>query len=152
MSAFNYNIFNLQTYLFNIPIVIRIIDEYAAGQKNPNLEPGCVVSHKIYDYRGVIVHKDSCFQEDENWYLSNQTQPSKQQAWYFVIVDGKKQVTYVAESNLLLDESGKNVLHPMIKLFFSGYHKDLKQYIRNETPWNLESPPDFTPPKPPLSP
>jgi len=165
VSVYNYNIFNLQTSLFNLPIVIRIIVEYPAGQKNPNLEPGCVVSHKIYDYRGVIVHKDSCFQGDENWYLSNHTQPSKQQTWYFVLVDGKQHVTYVAESNLVLDENGKNVIHPMIKLFFSGYQKDLKQYIRNEIPWNPGSPPhslppskpphskppNFPPPKPPIS-
>ena len=145
--------------------MIRILQEYQSGNSPSRVQNGDLITHIKYGYRGVIVHTDPSFQGDETWYLSNETQPSKDQSWYFVLVDGKQQVTYVAEENLKLDENGKNVIHPMIKLFFSGYQKDLKQYIRNEIPWNPGSPPhslppskpphskppNFPPPKPPIS-
>ena len=76
-------------------------------------------------------------------------QPSKEQPWYFVLVDGNQQVTYVAEANLTLDQSRNTVVHPMINLFFSGYDDELKKYIRNDVPWNPGKPPDAPPPSPP---
>ena len=112
-------------------------------------ETGEIVSHKRYEYRGVIVHRDNKFQGDEKWYLSNQTQPGKKQPWYFVLIDDNQQVTYVAETNLTLDNSPKEVNHPMVNLFFSGYDNELKKYIRNEVPWNPGNPPETPPPSPP---
>jgi hemimethylated DNA binding protein len=92
------------------------------------------------------VHSDPSFQGDGNWYLSNQTQPTKDQPWYFTLVDGNQQVTYVAEENLKYDNSANPIVHPMLNLFFSGYDVELKRYSRNNVPWNPGQPPDAPPP------
>ena len=129
--------------------MIRILQEYNSDDDQPKLTTGDIITHKRYGYRGVIVHADSSFQGDENWYLSNQAQPSKKQPWYFVLVAGNQQVTYVAEENLDRDQSANPVVHPMLNLFFSGYDVELNKYTRNDVPWNPGQPPDAPPPLPP---
>jgi heat shock protein HspQ len=129
--------------------VIRILQEYQSEDCPSKFKTGDLITHIKYGYRGLIVHTDPSFQEDQTWYLSNQTQPSKDLPWYFVLVDGKQQVTYVAEENLKLNRSGTEITHPMLDLFFSGYDPKLKRYIRNEVPWNPGDPPDVPPPLPP---
>jgi len=129
--------------------VIHILQEYQSENNPTRLQTGDIITHSKYGYRGVIVHIDPTFQGNENWYLSNQTKPNKKQPWYFVLVDGNQQVTYVAESNLTLDQCEKQVDHPMINLFFSGYDNELKKYIRNEVPWNPGNPPKTPPPSSP---
>ena len=140
--------------------MIHILQEYQSENNPTRLQTGDIITHSKYGYRGVILHIDPTFQGNENWYLSNQTKPIKKQPWYFVLVDGNQQVTYVAESDLTLDQCEKQVDHPMINLFFSGYDDGLKKYIRNEVPWNPgnppknpppSQPPSFTPPEPPSS-
>ena len=129
--------------------MIRIIQELQSDDNPPKFQRGDIIRHRKYGYRGVIVHFDPSFEGDENWYLSNQTQPSKEQPWYFVLVDESQQVTYVAEENLNHDHSGNSVVHPMLNLFFSGFNSELNQYIRNNVPWNPGKPPDAPPPLPP---
>ena len=131
--------------------MIRVINEQSTDRNSQSFKTGDIVNHKTYKYRGVIVHQHLTFKGEDEWYLSNQSQPSKHQPWYFVLVDEIQQVTYVAESNLTLDRLGKHVDHPMINLFFSGYDNELKKYIRNEVPWNPGNPPDTRPPTPPPS-
>ena len=129
--------------------MIRILQDCQSEDNPTKFQTGNIITHKRYGYRGVIVHTDLHFQGDENWYLSNQTQPSKEQSWYFVLVDRNQQVTYVAEQNLYHDNSGILVVHPMLKLFFFGFDAELKRYIRNDVPWNPGQPPDAPPPLPP---
>ena len=129
--------------------MIRVVQECQAEVNQPKFQTGDIMSHIKYGYRGVIVHTDLHFQGDGNWYLSNQTQPTKDQPWYFVLVDENQQVTYVAEENLFLDNCANPVVHPMLNLFFSEYNNDLKRYIRNDVPWNPGQPPDAPPPLPP---
>ena len=129
--------------------MIHILQEYNSNDNQPKLQTGDIITHKKYGYRGVIVHTDLHFQGDETWYLSNQTQPSKEQPWYFVLVAGNQQVTYVAEENLDRDQSANPVVHPMLNLFFSGYDVELNKYTRNDVPWNPGQPPDAPPPLPP---
>ena len=129
--------------------MIRVIEEQPPDRNSHSFETGDIVNHKTYGYRGVIAHKDSNFNGEEQWYLSNQSQPNKHQPWYFVLVDQIQQVTYVAESKLILDQYEKKVNHPMINLFFSRYDNELKKYIRNEVPWNPGNPPETPPPDPP---
>ncbi|MDA8806272.1 heat shock protein HspQ [Opitutales bacterium] len=129
--------------------MIRVINEQSPDRNSLSFKTGDIINHKTYGYRGVIAHKDSTFKGDEQWYLSNQSQPSKHQPWYFVLVDEIQQVTYVAESNLSLDRLGKKVDHAMINLFFSEYDNELKKYIRNEVPWNPGNPPETRPPSSP---
>ena len=140
--------------------MIRVIEEQSPDKNSPSFKTGDIIKHKKYRYRGIIVHQDLTFKGEDEWYLSNQSQPIKHQPWYFVLVDEIQQVTYVAESNLTLDQCEKQVDHPMINLFFSEYDDELKKYIRNEVPWNPGSSPEtpppgptpnFTPPKPPSS-
>jgi len=129
--------------------VIHILQEYNSGDNQPKFTTGDIITHRRYGYRGVIVHIDHHFQGDENWYLSNQTQPNKEQPWYFVLVDENQQVTYVAEENLFLDNCTNPVVHPMLNLFFSGFNSELNKYIRNNVPWNPDNPPDAPPSLPP---
>ena len=140
--------------------MIRVINEQSTDRNSQSFKTGDIVNHKTYKYRGVIVHQHLTFKAEDEWYLSNQSQPSKHQPWYFVLVDEIQHVTYVAESNLKLDRLGKKVDHAMINLFFSEYDDELKKYIRNEVPWNPgnppknpppSQPPSFTPPEPPSS-
>ena len=140
--------------------MIRVINEQSTDRNSQSFKTGDIVNHKTYKYRGVIVHQHLTFKGEDKWYLTNQSQPSKHQPWYFVLVDEIQQVTYVAESNLTLDQCEKQVDHAMINLFFSEYDNELKKYIRNEVPWNPgnppknpppSQPPSFTPPEPPSS-
>jgi len=129
--------------------MIRIIQELQSEDNQPKFQTGDIISHKKYRYCGVIVHIDPIFQGEENWYLSNQTQPSKEQHWYFVLADGNQQVTYVAEKNLHPYNSANPIVHPMLNLFFSGFDAKLNRYIRNGVPLNPGEPPDAPPPFPP---
>ena len=108
--------------------MIRVINEQSPDRNSLSFKTGDIINHKTYGYRGVIVHQHSTFKGEDEWYLSNQSQPSKHQPWYFVLVNEIQQVTYVAESNLTLDRLGKKVDHAMINLFFSEYDNELKKY------------------------
>ena len=129
--------------------MIRVIKEQSPDRNSQSFKTGDIVIHKTYKYRGIIVHQHLTFKGEDKWYLTNQSQPSKHQPWYFVLVDEIQQVTYVAESNLTLDRLGNKVDHAMINLFFSGYDNELKKYIRNEVPWYPGNPPETPPPSPP---
>ena len=129
--------------------MIRVIKEQLPDKKSQACKTGDTIKHRKYGYRGVIVHQDLTFKGEDEWYLSNQSQPSKHQPWYFVLVNEIQQVTYVAASNLILDQYVKKVDHTMINLFFSGYDYELNKYIRNEVPWNPGNPPETPPPSPP---
>ena len=96
---------------------------------------GQLVRHRRYGYRGVVVALTDGFAGSDEWYLKNQTQPAKEQPWYHVLVDGSTSVTYAAQSSLEADESGKEVAHPLVEFFFSGFEGG--RYARNEIPWEL---------------
>ena len=95
--------------------------------------PGQCVCHKRYGYRGIIVDVDEDCTATDSWYYANQTQPSQHQPWYHVLVDGSDQVTYVAENNLLPDESKASVIHPLLSYFFTKTTEG--SYIRNDNIW-----------------
>lgn len=105
-------------------------------ERGPSLfQCGQLVRHKNYGYRGVIVDFDLTCQADEKWYRSNRTQPEKDQPWYHVLVDGSSVTTYAAQANLEEDPSHTEVRHPLIPLYFQGFHKG--SYRRNNVPWSL---------------
>jgi len=106
--------------------------EYQLDQNIPRFEPGQLVKHKKYGYRGVVVAVDGHCRATPEWYFSNKTQPHRNQAWYHVLVDGTSACTYPAEENLLPDD-GPPVEHPLMAIFFSGFEDG--RHIRNETPW-----------------
>jgi heat shock protein HspQ len=98
-----------------------------------NFSEGQLVAHRRYGYRGVIVAFDNSCQADLSWYLANQTQPDRNQPWYHVLVHGSSSCTYVAQENLLTDESGLPISHSLLDAFFNGFAAG--RYLRNESPW-----------------
>ena len=89
------------------------IAKYAIGQ---------LVSHKLFDYRGVIVDVDPFFQGSDEWYEQMaRSRPPKDKPWYRVLVDNATHETYVAERNLETDDSEQPVHHPLIDVFFVGF-------------------------------
>ena len=94
---------------------------------------GQLVKHKRYGYRGVVVDFDMTCQADKLWYESNQTQPTRFQPWYHILVHEASHTTYAAQTNLVADDSGKEVIHPLVPYFFTEFISGL--YIRNDKPW-----------------
>lgn len=129
--------------------MINLNDGYSELPNSPKFEPGQVVEHLKYDYRGLIVALDNTCQATEDWYLTNKTQPDQNQAWYHILVDGAQHVTYVAESNLGLDQIKTPVVHPLLNLFFFGVDEAGNRYLRNDVPFDPGKPPDALPPPPP---
>lgn len=95
--------------------------------------PGQLVKHRRYGYRGVVVACDASCQADEAWYQRNQTQPDRNQPWYHVLVDGSSATTYAAGENLLPDDLGLPIRHPLLDHFFSKF--EAGRYVRNEREW-----------------
>mgnify|MGYP001577433089 FL=1 len=129
--------------------MINLTERFAPLPDKAKFETGEIIKHIRYGYRGVIVDYDSTCQAPEHWYQNNQTQPERHHPWYHVLVDGNQQVTYVAESNLSLDQTELPVVHGMLNIFFSGYDEQKNKYKRNNVPWNPGNPPEAPPPSPP---
>jgi heat shock protein HspQ len=98
-------------------------------------EPGQLVEHVRYAYRGVVVAVDVRCEADDTWYQTNQTQPDRGQPWYHVLVDGRRMNTYVAQSNLRADTTGGPIDHPAVEMFFAAFAEG--RYVRNEREWDL---------------
>ena len=96
-------------------------------------QPGELVRHKRYGYRGVVVDADRTCQASDEWYRSNRTQPARNQPWYHVLVDRSGTSTYPAQTSLLPDETKEPIAHPLIDIFFSGFEDG--RYLRNAQPW-----------------
>jgi heat shock protein HspQ len=96
-------------------------------------EPGQLVRHKAYGYRGEEVDSDPLCRADETWYKANRTQPERQQPWYHVLVDGSSVTTYAAQSNLGPDLHHREIKHPLIPLYFNAFSNG--RYKRNDIPW-----------------
>jgi len=103
------------------------------ASEQPVFEPGQLVCHRRYGYRGVVVDRDEICQAGDEWYLKNQTQPDRNQPWYHVLVDGSSSSTYATSDSLVADPSGLPIEHPLLPYFFSEFKDGI--YIRNENPW-----------------
>lgn len=129
--------------------MINLLSDYSKLPDSLKFDPGDVIFHKKYGYRGVVVDFDITCQAPDAWYQSNQSQPDRNQPWYHILVDGNQQVTYSAQSNLSYDQLDKPVIHPMLNLFFSGHDAEKNKYLRNNIPWDPGNRPDVPPPTPP---
>lgn len=113
------------------------INESFRGEELPDAEPafqpGQLVRHRRYGYRGVVVSTDGHCTADPGWYMKNKTQPDRDQPWYHVLVHESGTVTYAAESSLMDDPTGLPIEHPLIAAFFSDF--DNGRYTRNDQPW-----------------
>jgi heat shock protein HspQ len=84
---------------------------------------GQIVQHKLFDYRGVIFEIDGEFSLTDEWYEEvARSRPPKDQPWYHVLVDNGMHTTYVAERNLVPSDDFREIHHPGLDKFFSGFH------------------------------
>lgn len=81
---------------------------------------GQIVHHLRYDYRAVVVGRDPQCQQDDDWYMRNQTQPDREQPWYHLFVEGGRE-TYAAQSSLEEDFTGEPVDHPYLRRLFPTF-------------------------------
>ena len=80
---------------------------------------GQLVHHNQFNYRGVIVGVDPCFENTEKWYEKMAiSRPPKDQPWYHVLVHEALHTTYVAERNLEADSETTPIIHPLVEHFF----------------------------------
>jgi heat shock protein HspQ len=105
----------------------------APAHAMPKYQPGQLVQHRRYGYRGVVVAWDRTCQAPDKWYESNQTQPLRWQPWYHVLVHGANTVTYAAETSLESDDNREPIIHPLLDVFFEAFTGDA--YERNDHPW-----------------
>ena len=83
---------------------------------------GQCIQHRLFDYRGVIADVDPVFLGTDAWYEQvARTRPPKDEPWYRVLVHDAGHETYVAERNLVADQSPAPVNHPLVDEFFTGY-------------------------------
>lgn len=88
----------------------------------PLFSVGELVYHKLFRYRGVIIDVDPQFMLTEEWYqtMAN-TEPPKDQPWYHVLVHNSSTQTYVAQRNLMLDQSADPINNPAITHVFANF-------------------------------
>ncbi len=88
-------------------------------------EVGQIVHHVRYDYRGVVVDYDQTCTADDEWYevqtKGKGYEPSKQQPWYHVLVDGAMHQTYVAQQNLRPSDDRRPIDHPRLNDVFATF-------------------------------
>jgi len=117
----------------NCKQVSELTPEDIINCAKPLYRPGEWVCHVRYGYRGIVVEVDQECKATDSWYYGNQTQPSRHQAWYHVLVNDSDQVTYAAEENLIKYASKEEIKHSLLFYFFTK-DKDGK-YVRNNNPW-----------------
>ena len=84
---------------------------------------GELVTHSLFNYRGVIIDVDPVFMGTEQWYQHMAlSRPPKDRPWYRVLVHNAVHETYVAERNLEPDYSTEAIQHPMIEVFFAEFN------------------------------
>ena len=83
---------------------------------------GQVVRHRIFPFRGIIFDVDPIFANTEEWWLSipEEVRPSKEQPFYHLLAQNAETeyVAYVSEQNLLPDETGEPLRHPLLNDVF----------------------------------
>ena len=84
--------------------------------------PGQLILHKKFSYRGVIVDVDATYSGTAEWYDQvARSRPPKDAPWYHVLVHDADHMTYVAERNLDSDTSTEPISHPLLGQFFDHF-------------------------------
>jgi heat shock protein HspQ len=85
---------------------------------------GQIVRHRVYPFRGVIFDVDPTFSNSEEWWLAipEEVRPRKDQPFYHLLAENAETtyIAYVSEQNLLVDETGAPVAHPMVAQLFTA--------------------------------
>src|SRR5829696_338589 len=83
---------------------------------------GQVVRHRLFPFRGVVFDIDPEFDNTEEWWLSipEEVRPSKDQPFYHLLAQNAESeyVAYVSEQNLLPDDTGEPLRHPLLNEVF----------------------------------
>jgi len=93
------------------------------NEKQAKFSIGDIVKHKYFNFRGVIYDVDFEFNNSEKWYraIPKDVRPRKDQPFYHLLAENNEITyeAYVSEQNLITDNSGEPVQHPLIKEIFS---------------------------------
>ena len=93
------------------------------NEKQAKFSIGDIVKHKYFNFRGVIYDVDFEFNNSEEWYRSipKNVRPRKDQPFYHLLAENNDITyeAYVSEQNLIMDNSGEPVQHPLINEIFS---------------------------------
>ena len=93
------------------------------NEKQAKFSIGDIVKHKYFNFRGVIYDGDFEFNNSEEWYRSipKDARPRKNQPFYHLLAENNEITyeAYVSEQNLIMDNSGEPVQHPLVKEIFS---------------------------------
>ncbi|MCP4494995.1 MAG: heat shock protein HspQ [Gammaproteobacteria bacterium] len=96
--------------------------------RNTQFNIGQVVRHRLFPFRGVIIDVDSEFNNSEDWWQSipEEIRPRKDQPYYHLLAENESTAyeAYVSEQNLLLDNSGEPVNHPLVVEVFGEFRGD----------------------------
>ena len=93
------------------------------NEKQAKFSIGDIVKHKYFNFRGVIYDVDFEFNNSEEWYRSipKDVRPKKDQPFYHLLAENNEITyeAYVSEQNLITDNSGEPVQHPLVSEIFS---------------------------------
>lgn len=83
-----------------------------------------MVRHRVYPFRGVIYDVDVEYNNTDEWYESipEEVRPRKDQPFYHLYAENDQTVyeAYVSEQNLVPDDSGEPLRHPMVGRVFDS--------------------------------
>ena len=86
---------------------------------------GDVVTHKRFDFRGVIFDIDPVYANSEEWYeqIPENLRPRRDQPFYHLLAenDDSSYVAYVSQQNLLIDRLGEPIDHPQVSQLFEEF-------------------------------
>lgn len=90
--------------------------------KQAKFSIGQCIYHRLFDYRGVIIDVDPEFLGEDEWYEQvARSRPPRNEPWYHVLVHDADSRTYVAEQNLIEDDTCEPVDNPMLERYFVEY-------------------------------
>ena len=93
---------------------------------------GQQVTHKLFEYRGLVFDIDPVFSGTEEWYDTvAKSRPPKDAPWYHVLVHEADHTTYVAERNLIAFAGADYIDHPLLPAFFDGFQDGVYQPKRD---------------------
>ena len=93
------------------------------NEKQAKFSIGDIVKHKYFNFRGIIYDVDFEFNNSEDWYRSipKNVRPKKDQPFYHLLAENNEITyeAYVSEQNLIMDNSGEPLEHPLVNEIFS---------------------------------